>query len=86
MPPLVNSWRRAADGHAFARRHARKVGRRALDVEKFELGEPFELGANGSFQAPAGGQLYLRCGDKWGELADNNGTLTIKLKAAAKVK
>jgi len=55
-----------------------------MNVEKFELGEPFELGADGSFSAPSDGQLYLRCRDKWGALADNKGTLTIKLKAGAK--
>jgi hypothetical protein len=55
-----------------------------MNVEKFELGEPFELGADGSFSAPSDGQLYLRCRDKWGALADNKGTLTIKLKAGGK--
>lgn len=55
-----------------------------LDVEKYELSEPFELGAEGSFRAPGNGQLYLRCRDKWGELADNSGTLTVKLKVGGK--
>jgi len=85
----AGTWQTAQDGPALSADGAESDGAGRLlgvvmNVEKFELGEPFELGARGSFQAPADGQLYLRCRDKWGELADNNGTLTIKLKAAAK--
>jgi hypothetical protein len=57
-----------------------------MDTTKYELGEPIELGADGSFTAPTGGQLYLRCRDKWGEVADNKGTVTVKLKARSKKK
>ncbi|HVA50191.1 MAG TPA: hypothetical protein VNH11_27780 [Pirellulales bacterium] len=50
--------------------------------KNFQLGEPFELGAHGEFTAASEGKLYLRCRDGWGELGDNKGTLTVKLKAA----
>lgn len=51
-------------------------------MQDFKLGEPFELGQHGEFTAPADGKLYVRCQDKWGELADNQGTVTVKLKLA----
>lgn len=54
------------------------------DGKNFKLGEPFELGSDGAFTASAEGKLYLRCQDKWGELADNKGTLTVKIKAAGR--
>jgi hypothetical protein len=49
-------------------------------LKDFELGEPFELGATGSFTAAGDGNLYLRCRDAWNEVADNKGQLTVKLK------
>lgn len=52
------------------------------DGKNYQLGESFELGTKGKFTAATDGKLYLRCQDKWGELADNKGTLTVKIKAA----
>ncbi len=49
-------------------------------MQEFKLGKPFELGSYGTFKAPAEGKLYLRCQDKWNELADNKGAITVKLK------
>jgi hypothetical protein len=46
----------------------------------YQLSEPFELGAAGSFTAPANGRLYLRCRDEWGSLVDNSGSLSVRLK------
>ena len=46
----------------------------------YELGEPFELGAYGSFVASGDGDLYLRCQDRWNELADNKGRVSVQLK------
>ncbi len=57
------------------------------DKEKgseYLLSKEFELGMEGTFKAPAAGQLYLRCRDAWGQLADNQGTMTVKLKARGK--
>ena len=55
-------------------------------LDGMELGEPFDLGAVGEFEAPASGKLYLRCRDAWGALADNDGTISVKLKASPKAK
>ena len=48
----------------------------------FQLSEPFSLGAYGSFAPPAEGQLFLRCRDQWNELADNKGSMSVKIKQA----
>jgi hypothetical protein len=51
-------------------------------MKDFELGEPFDLGANGEWTPPENGNLWVRCRDDWAELGDNKGkvTLTLKLK------
>ena len=46
----------------------------------YQLGEPFELGASGTFTAPSDGNLLLRCQDGWGELADNSGQVSVKVR------
>lgn len=51
--------------------------------DEYQLGEPFQLGASGEFSAPTSGRLYLRCHDRWTELADNTGFVTVELKAAS---
>ncbi|MFG0333407.1 MAG: hypothetical protein ACF8TS_08610, partial [Maioricimonas sp. JB049] len=56
--------------------HGRLIG---ILFEDYELSEPFELGADGTFTAPQDGNLFLRCGEKWGKIADNRGTITVKL-------
>lgn len=48
----------------------------------YEMGEPFALGCAGTFSAPADGQLYVRCQEPWGALADNKGGITLKIKQA----
>jgi hypothetical protein len=48
---------------------------------EYQLSEPFELGVYGSFTAPSDGNLLLRCHDQWGEIADNTGRMTVKIKA-----
>lgn len=52
--------------------------------DDFVLGEPFELGKFGSFVAPADGSLYLRCRQPWPEIADNRGSLSVKVKLKGK--
>ncbi|MFN0199372.1 MAG: hypothetical protein ACKVT0_21690 [Planctomycetaceae bacterium] len=54
-------------------------------LDDYELSEEFEIGAGKSFTVPRSGKLYLRCRDGWGELADNTGQITIKLKLALAV-
>lgn len=52
----------------------------AVVMKDFQLGKPFELGESGSFTADGDGQLYLRCRDKWNELADNKGQIAVRLQ------
>jgi hypothetical protein len=64
-----------ADGNDAG--HSRLVG---VIFNDYSLSEPFELGAAGSFIAPADGRLYLRCQDDWGSIADNSGSVSVRLK------
>lgn len=45
----------------------------------YTLSEPIELGVEGTFTAPQDGDLFLRCRDHWGEIADNSGVVTVRL-------
>lgn len=47
--------------------------------EDYELSEPFELGAEGTFEAPQDGKLYVRCREAWESIEDNKGTLTLRM-------
>ncbi len=47
--------------------------------DDYELSEPFEIGGEESFTVPRSGKLFLRCRDKWGELADNNGVIQVRI-------
>jgi hypothetical protein len=51
-------------------------------MHEHELGEPFDLGAEGQFTAAGDGKLYLRCDDAWNELADNEGAITVRFERA----
>ncbi len=53
-------------------------------MQDFKLGKPFKLGTHGSFTLPSGGDLYLRCKDRWNELADNSGQIKFKVKVKGK--
>ena len=60
------------------------AGRGVLEVVLFsdyQLNDPFDLGADGTYEAPTGGNLFLRCRDDWSEIGHNSGTVTVKLKA-----
>jgi hypothetical protein len=50
-----------------------------FDPPTYTLSEPFDLGSNTTFTAPADGNLYLRCNDDWAALADNSGKVAVKL-------
>jgi len=50
--------------------------------EDYRLSEPFELGANCEWEATGDGNLYLRCRDDWNSIADNSGSVTVKIKLA----
>lgn len=51
----------------------------SLKLEEY-LSEPIDLGTYGTFTAPQDGKLYLRCSDEWNELADNSGSIKVRLK------
>lgn len=48
----------------------------------FALGEPFPLGASGTFTSPGDGRLFLRMHNGWNSLADNKGSVNVKIKNA----
>jgi hypothetical protein len=48
----------------------------------YALGEPFALAARGTLAPPADGRLYVRCRDRWNELADNTGGVSFAIRAA----
>jgi hypothetical protein len=50
--------------------------------ENDQLGAPFDLGASVTFTAPGSGNLYVRCRDRWNQLHDNSGRVSVKLKVA----
>ncbi len=50
------------------------------EINGYQLSEPFLLGRHGCFTAPATGNLYLRCYDNWNQIADNSGSLLVRLK------
>ena len=49
-------------------------------MNNFRLSEPFVLGDSGSFTAPFSGDLFLRCGDRWNELNDNEGIVRVSFR------
>ena len=51
----------------------------AVLMRDYRLGRPLELGTQGSIDVPSDGVLFLRCRDRWHELADNHGSLTVQL-------
>ena len=41
----------------------------AVVLDAYRLGEPFELGNQGTFEASNNGNLYVRCRDDWNLVA-----------------
>lgn len=75
-------WKLAKDGEALTADGKPDGSGKLIGVifKDFKLGEPFELGDYGTFVAPESGQLWLRCRDGWGSLADNEGEMEVTLK------
>jgi hypothetical protein len=75
-------WQTAKDATALSADGAGDSRGRLEGVifNNFTLGEPFPLGAYGTFTPPGDGRMYLRCSDAWNELADNKGQMTVKIK------
>ncbi|MHB0954864.1 MAG: hypothetical protein ACYC6N_04230 [Pirellulaceae bacterium] len=49
----------------------------AVVMRDFQLSEPIPLGRQGKFLAPGDGQLYVRCGDAWSQVGDNEGSVVV---------
>ncbi len=71
----------SADGAEDGSGHGRLIG---AIFNAYELSEPFDLGKKGRFVAPTDGQLYLRTDDRWNEIADNSGQLTVYFRLSKK--
>lgn len=80
------TWRINPDGEAITADGDSSGSGRLIGAlfANFELGEPFELGAKGTFVAAREGQLYVRCRDDWNELGDNDGEVTLFLRRSPK--
>ncbi|WP_145053972.1 hypothetical protein [Lignipirellula cremea] len=78
----VGNWTILADGEEITADGDSSGKGRLLGVivRDFQMGEPFEIGCLGTFSTPTGGDLYLRCGDSWNRIADNDGELTVWLR------
>jgi len=52
----------------------------AVILKNYQLGQPIDLRSEGTLSVPSDGNLYLRSSDKWTELDDNSGAVTVRLK------
>lgn len=50
-------------------------------LSEMQLGGTLPLGTDGTFVAPATGQLYLRCQEPWNQIADNTGEIQVRFAA-----
>ncbi|MBX3437256.1 MAG: hypothetical protein KF861_07195, partial [Planctomycetaceae bacterium] len=84
---VEGTWTLEAEGTPVDADGVEEGGGRLIGVvfADYRLSAPVELGASGTFVAPADGDLYLRCRDDWGSLADNQGTLIVSIKNAERV-
>ena len=78
----TGNWRiagepKAVDADGDDQGRGRLVG---VLMKDYQLGAEFELGAKGSLQSEADGDLYLRCRNAWNELADDRGHVTVKFQ------
>jgi hypothetical protein len=75
-------WTLAADGAKLDADGQRDGSGRLIGVIYHDdrLSKPVTLGTAGTFTAPAAGRLYLRCADAWGSLADNVGSVSVRIE------
>jgi hypothetical protein len=77
-------WHTSKDGPELTADGQGGVGQlEGVIFKDYVLSEPFALGSYGSFTPPSEGRLFLRCRDKWNELADNKGAMTVKIKLSS---
>jgi hypothetical protein len=85
------TWKLAKGGDAISADGAGNQGKLvAMVMKEFDLGGslkiedyisgPVDLGVYGTFTVPHEGKLFLRASDNWNELADNSGSIKVKLK------
>ena len=55
----------------------------AVIFHDYQLSDPIALGTRGSFKAPVDGKLFLRCGDAWNDLGNNEGEITVYVRDSA---
>jgi hypothetical protein len=65
----------SADGDAKGRGRLEGV-----IMKDFKLCKPFDLSANGDFQSPADGNLYLRCKSPWVKISEDSGKIKVRIK------
>jgi len=77
----AGTWQTIAGGEELhASGNAEGWGRLvAVVMHDYKLSEPFDLDDQGIFVAPTGGQLYLRCYDRWNALDDNRGRIKVTI-------
>ena len=82
------TWRTAAAG-ADCPADGDDTGRGRLQAavlsesaDGFALSDAIPLAAQGTFTAPSGGRLMLRCADDWTQLADNDGEIEVTIRRA----
>lgn len=82
----AGEWKLAASGESLSADGRDDGAGRLVGVifKDFQLGEPFELGTAGEFTATDDGVLFARCRSDWCELADNSGSVTLKIRLAGK--
>jgi hypothetical protein len=78
----AGNWRIAGecvpvDANGDNRGRGRLVG---VVMKDYRLSDEFELGARGSLQSPATGNLYIRCRNAWNELADDSGRVAVQFR------
>jgi hypothetical protein len=70
----------AVDVHGDGHGRGQLVG---VLMNNYQLGPEFDVGGRGVLQRTAGGDLYLRCRNAWNELADDSGSVAVRLKLQA---
>ena len=53
----------------------------AATLNNYELSAPIDLGVQAQITGTSASDLYFRCNDRWGALNDNDGVITIRIKA-----
>ncbi len=79
---VTGNWRiasdvKATDVNGDDHGRGRLVG---VLMKGYQLGPEFEVGGQGSLDLTAGGDLYLRCRNAWGDLANDSGRVSVRLK------